>query len=189
MQSVQFVRFPRSLCLHHSKKFESGCDATLKFFNRNLTLIQLDFSCAPRTMLVEIQLNCLMKFSAILSVPPNIDDSLSSSDVIVREGSNITLKCRAHGSPQPTIKWKRDDNSKININKSLSGERVSYRTFNFLCTLIEFRFLSQSSNGTRKCWKSPEYRVWTWERTCASHKTQFRQASASGLKSALIVST
>ncbi|CAO1386641.1 unnamed protein product [Diamesa tonsa] len=53
-------------------------------------------------------------------VPPNIDDSLSSSDVIVREGSNITLKCRASGSPTPTIKWKRDDSSRININKSLN---------------------------------------------------------------------
>lgn len=71
-----------------------------------------------------------MKFSSILvfsfSVPPNIDDSLSSSDVIVREGTNITLKCRAHGSPQPTIKWKRDDNSKININKSLSGKDANF---------------------------------------------------------------
>ncbi|XP_055545209.1 lachesin-like [Wyeomyia smithii] len=53
-------------------------------------------------------------------VPPNIDDSLSSSDVIVREGSNVTLKCRATGSPHPLVKWKRDDNSKITINKSLS---------------------------------------------------------------------
>ncbi|KAL9706641.1 hypothetical protein quinque_010159 [Culex quinquefasciatus] len=53
-------------------------------------------------------------------VPPNIDDSLSSSDVIVREGSNVTLKCRATGSPLPAVKWKRDDNSKIAINKSLS---------------------------------------------------------------------
>ncbi|XP_058447355.1 lachesin-like [Malaya genurostris] len=53
-------------------------------------------------------------------VPPNIDDSLSSSDVIVREGSNVTLKCRATGSPHPMVKWKRDDNSKIAINKSLS---------------------------------------------------------------------
>lgn len=64
----------------------------------------------------------LIFFNFSLTVPPTIDDSLSSSDVIVREGSNITLKCRAHGSPTPTIKWKRDDNSKININKSLSGE-------------------------------------------------------------------
>lgn len=53
-------------------------------------------------------------------VPPNIDDSLSSSDVIVREGTNETLTCKATGSPQPSIKWKRDDNSKITINKTLT---------------------------------------------------------------------
>uniref|UniRef100_A0A1A9V9M6 Ig-like domain-containing protein n=1 Tax=Glossina austeni TaxID=7395 RepID=A0A1A9V9M6_GLOAU len=51
-------------------------------------------------------------------VPPNIDDSLSSSDVIVREGSNISLRCRATGSPKPVIKWKRDDNSRITISKN-----------------------------------------------------------------------
>ncbi|PSN53843.1 Lachesin, partial [Blattella germanica] len=53
-------------------------------------------------------------------VPPNIDDSLSSSDVIVREGANVTLTCHATGSPPPSVKWKRDDGSKITINKSLS---------------------------------------------------------------------
>lgn len=53
------------------------------------------------------------------SVPPNIDDTASSSDVIVREGANVTLTCKATGSPTPTIKWKRDDNSPININKTL----------------------------------------------------------------------
>ncbi|XP_044765147.1 neurotrimin-like isoform X2 [Coccinella septempunctata] len=53
-------------------------------------------------------------------VPPNIDDSLSSSDVIVREGANETLTCKATGYPKPSVKWKRDDNSKITINKTLS---------------------------------------------------------------------
>ncbi|XP_017778664.1 PREDICTED: lachesin-like isoform X2 [Nicrophorus vespilloides] len=53
-------------------------------------------------------------------VPPNIDDSLSSSDVIIREGSNETLNCRATGSPHPSVKWRRDDNSKITINKTLT---------------------------------------------------------------------
>ncbi|XP_021932587.1 protein CEPU-1-like [Zootermopsis nevadensis] len=53
-------------------------------------------------------------------VPPNIDDSLSSSDVIVRETANVTLTCHATGSPPPIVKWKRDDGSKIAINKSLS---------------------------------------------------------------------
>ncbi|XP_030748657.1 neurotrimin-like isoform X2 [Sitophilus oryzae] len=51
-------------------------------------------------------------------VPPNIDDSLSSSDVIVREGSNETLTCKATGFPEPSVKWKRDDNTKISINKT-----------------------------------------------------------------------
>lgn len=53
-------------------------------------------------------------------VPPNIDDSQSSSDAIVREGSNVTLTCKATGSPTPSIRWRRDDGSKISINKTLS---------------------------------------------------------------------
>ncbi|KAI8038254.1 hypothetical protein M5D96_008943 [Drosophila gunungcola] len=53
------------------------------------------------------------------SVPPNIDDALTSSDIIVREGDNVTLRCKAKGSPEPTIKWKRDDGNKLVINKSL----------------------------------------------------------------------
>lgn len=59
---------------------------------------------------------CLVLFS----VPPNIDDSVSSSDVIVREGSNISLRCRATGSPTPTVKWKRDDNTRIAINRHIN---------------------------------------------------------------------
>lgn len=53
-------------------------------------------------------------------MPPNIDDAATSTDVAVREGSNVTMQCRANGSPAPTIRWKRDDNFKLNINKSLS---------------------------------------------------------------------
>uniref|UniRef100_A0A8W7PDK7 Ig-like domain-containing protein n=1 Tax=Anopheles coluzzii TaxID=1518534 RepID=A0A8W7PDK7_ANOCL len=54
-------------------------------------------------------------------VPPNIDDSVSSSDVIVREGANVTLRCKATGSPPPSIKWKRDDNTKIAITRNNSA--------------------------------------------------------------------
>ncbi|CAK9803858.1 Protein CEPU-1 [Anthophora quadrimaculata] len=53
-------------------------------------------------------------------VPPNIEDYQTSSDAIVREGANLTLTCKATGSPKPNITWKRDDSSKISINKTLS---------------------------------------------------------------------
>ncbi|KAG8229139.1 hypothetical protein J437_LFUL009728 [Ladona fulva] len=58
--------------------------------------------------------------SGFAPLPPNIDDNLSSSDVIVREGANVTLNCHASGSPPPSVRWKRDDGNKIAINKSLT---------------------------------------------------------------------
>lgn len=55
-------------------------------------------------------------------MPPNIDDALTSSDIIVREGDNVTLRCKAKGSPEPSIKWKRDDGQKIVVNRTAHGE-------------------------------------------------------------------
>lgn len=51
--------------------------------------------------------NCVCFSFRCVSVPPNIEDSLTSTDVVAREGSNVTLKCRASGNPAPSIKWKR----------------------------------------------------------------------------------
>lgn len=59
----------------------------------------------------------------VVSVPPDIDDASSSSDVIVSELANVTLTCKATGSPKPTIRWKRDDNAKIVINKTYDGKK------------------------------------------------------------------
>jgi hypothetical protein len=49
-------------------------------------------------------------------VPPDILVEESSSDVIASEGSNVTLRCKATGFPQPTIKWKREDQSAIPVH-------------------------------------------------------------------------
>ncbi|KAF2884412.1 hypothetical protein ILUMI_21791 [Ignelater luminosus] len=82
-------------------------------------------------------------------VPPNIDDSLSSSDVIVREGANETLTCRATGSPQPSVKWKRDDNSKITINKTLTVSEWEGETLELtrISRLDMGAYLCIASNG------------------------------------------
>uniref|UniRef100_T1GU86 Ig-like domain-containing protein n=1 Tax=Megaselia scalaris TaxID=36166 RepID=T1GU86_MEGSC len=86
-----------------------------------------------------------LKFSFNLStVPPNIDDSLTSSDVIAQEGDNVSLKCKANGSPPPSLKWKRDDGSRMVINKSLEVNEVEGE-------LLELERISRLHMGAYLC--------------------------------------
>lgn len=39
----------------------------------------------------------------ICAVPPMIVESSTSNDMVVREGSNVTLVCRASGYPEPYV--------------------------------------------------------------------------------------
>ncbi|XP_065156624.1 limbic system-associated membrane protein-like [Atheta coriaria] len=41
-------------------------------------------------------------------VPPDIVDYQTSPDMVVTEGSNVSMVCVARGSPTPTILWKRE---------------------------------------------------------------------------------
>ncbi|XP_047984317.1 protein amalgam-like isoform X2 [Leguminivora glycinivorella] len=43
------------------------------------------------------------------AVPPDIVDSGSSGEVMVREGENVSIHCAASGVPPPTIMWRRED--------------------------------------------------------------------------------
>ncbi|XP_035796453.1 lachesin-like isoform X1 [Anopheles albimanus] len=53
-------------------------------------------------------------------VPPNILDYPTSTDMVVREGSNVTLKCAASGSPDPSIIWRREGNEPISTGAATS---------------------------------------------------------------------
>ncbi|XP_050100843.1 lachesin-like [Anopheles aquasalis] len=55
-------------------------------------------------------------------VPPDILDYPTSTDMVVREGSNVTLRCAAVGSPIPTILWRREAGENISLQ---DGEQVS----------------------------------------------------------------
>jgi hypothetical protein len=47
---------------------------------------------------------------------------MSSSDIIVRENSNVSLTCHANGSPQPSVKWRREDQGNMRINKTFTSK-------------------------------------------------------------------
>ncbi|XP_076238376.1 neurotrimin isoform X3 [Calliopsis andreniformis] len=54
-------------------------------------------------------------------VPPSIISKETSTDMVVREGSNVTLTCKASGYPEPYVMWRREDGKNINYN----GESVN----------------------------------------------------------------
>jgi hypothetical protein len=51
---------------------------------------------------------------------------------VVREGSNVTLKCAARGSPQPNITWRRESGEPIAITGQRDGKLMIFH-----CTLCE----------------------------------------------------
>ena len=65
-----------------------------------------------------------MQFAIFLfPVPPDILDYMTSTDMIVREGSNVTLRCAAKGSPTPNITWRREDGDTILLGNGEDGKR------------------------------------------------------------------
>ncbi|KAL0881663.1 hypothetical protein ABMA27_001481 [Loxostege sticticalis] len=54
-------------------------------------------------------------------VPPVIIDNMTSTDMVVREGTNVTMVCRATGYPEPYVMWRREDGQEFNCN----GESVN----------------------------------------------------------------
>lgn len=56
------------------------------------------------------------------AVPPDILDYPTSTDMVVREGINVSLRCEATGSPTPNITWRREDGELINFGNSREKE-------------------------------------------------------------------
>lgn len=45
-----------------------------------------------------------------------IIDNMTSTDMVVREGTNVTMVCRATGYPEPYVMWRREDGQEFNCN-------------------------------------------------------------------------
>ncbi|XP_035702138.1 lachesin isoform X2 [Folsomia candida] len=81
-------------------------------------------------------------------VPPDILDYPTSTDMVVREGTNVSLICAATGFPQPTVSWQREDKQKIPYGEDLV-ETIEGSVFNIskVNRLHMGAYLCIASNG------------------------------------------
>ncbi|KAL5279047.1 LSAMP.2 family protein [Megaselia abdita] len=82
-------------------------------------------------------------------VPPDILDYPTSTDMVIGEGSNTTLKCAATGSPVPVITWRRESGEPIPITagQDVISYNGSYLTISKVNRLNMGAYLCIASNG------------------------------------------
>lgn len=66
----------------------------------------------------------ILPSSSPASVPPAILEQQTSNDMVVREGSNVTLQCKAKGYPEPYVMWRREDGTEMLIGGEYGKSRV-----------------------------------------------------------------
>ncbi|KAK0170028.1 hypothetical protein PV328_010641 [Microctonus aethiopoides] len=86
------------------------------------------YMCQVNTTPMLNQVGCV----DVLVRPDILTTGTSNSDVIVKEGENATLECKATGRPEPTVSWrkeknmilKRDHRDQLAPVRDLVGERL-----------------------------------------------------------------
>jgi hypothetical protein len=69
-------------------------------------------------------------------IPPDILSEESSEDGVALEGSNLQMKCKATGLPDPTVVWRREDSKNIILRADGSRDKQS-KTLKFVLLLLE----------------------------------------------------
>ncbi|KYN36751.1 Protein CEPU-1 [Trachymyrmex septentrionalis] len=82
-------------------------------------------------------------------MPPDILDYDTSTDMVVMEGRNVTLRCAATGSPAPNITWRREDGQQIQLGNGEEVASVDGPSFNItkVNRLHMGSYLCIASNG------------------------------------------
>lgn len=83
----------------------------------------------------------------MIIVPPDIIDYQTSTDMVVREGTNVTLRCAATGSPAPTINWRREDGRQISLNKTEQGKRLCLQVDHLNVNIVSERERENRGHG------------------------------------------
>ncbi|XP_042902023.2 neurotrimin [Parasteatoda tepidariorum] len=81
-------------------------------------------------------------------VPPYLDEKLTSSDTDVKEGSDVSLRCVAKGSPEPENTWRRENGEEINLGKTkVTSVRGNYLNITKVSRLHMGAYLCIFHNG------------------------------------------
>ena len=92
-----------------------------------------------------------LKACFLLPVPPDFGYFYTSSDLTVAEGANTTLVCKAHGHPQPLIRWRKE-----NGNSFVVMEGNHKREGNCLRIFSSFQHKPVPSFLTVHVWKGEQ---------------------------------
>nr|XP_012137465.1 PREDICTED: lachesin-like [Megachile rotundata] len=78
----------------------------------------------------QINTNPMKSQTGMLSivVPPDFIPEETSSDVMVREGGQVKLTCRARGVPPPRVLWRREDGKPIIIRKPFAPNTLNQKS-------------------------------------------------------------
>lgn len=90
-----------------------------------------------------------------LSVPPYLNEELTSSDTDVREGTDVSLRCHAKGSPVPDVTWRREDGQEISLGKS-KGKKQIYALTVFTYVKVDNKWILKIKIQIR-VWGKKEY--------------------------------
>ncbi|GFV08161.1 protein CEPU-1 [Trichonephila clavipes] len=83
-------------------------------------------------------------------IPPHIEEEETSSDTEVREGSDVSLRCVAKGSPDPETTWRREDGQEITIGrKKVSSVKSTELNITKVGRLQMGAYLCIASNGVQ----------------------------------------
>lgn len=72
----------------------------------------------------------------VFVVPPNIVDEGTSGDMVAREGTDVSISCKADGRPLPRILWRREDGANIQLRNDAGKLHKGLRLFTIILCII-----------------------------------------------------
>nr|XP_040572511.1 lachesin-like [Lepeophtheirus salmonis] len=109
------------------------------------------YMCQINTEEMKKQVGCID-----VLIPPDIDDLKTSSDVIVNEGDDAHLLCKANGHPKPEIVWLREDKKTFTIHDPHRNATKRHKVSRYTGESLIMRNVQRHQMGAYLCIASNE---------------------------------